>query len=115
MAFCTECGAQVGERGTFCGKCGAKVIVSDSHQKVEKRGNSGLAVASLALGIAGLFCLWPCAVLAIVLGATAKGRMERDPSLTGRSMARAGLYLGIAGLVEIILLVIGMLALVFPH
>jgi hypothetical protein len=50
---------------------------------------SGLAVASLVLGIVGF------SILAIIFGGVAIGQTGKDPNLSGRGMAVAGLVLGI--------------------
>jgi hypothetical protein len=49
---------------------------------------SGLAVASLVLGIIGF------SILAIIFGGVAIGQTGKDPNLGGRGMAVAGLVLG---------------------
>lgn len=71
-----------------------------------KRKTSGLAVASLVLGITCFF-LVPIigAILAIIFGALARGRIKRSGGeLGGKGMANAGLALGIVGLVVLVLL-----------
>jgi len=69
--------------------------------------NSGLAVASMVLGIIGivLFCLFaiPC-LLATIFGGIALGQMNKgNGSIGGRGMAIAGLVLGIIGIVLFVL------------
>jgi hypothetical protein len=55
----------------------------------------GGAIAALVCGLVGLLCFIP-AVVAIVLGASARGRIDRsNGQLTGRGMATAGMVLGI--------------------
>jgi len=62
-------------------------------------GNSGKAVASLVLGIAGfVVCPLVCSVLAIVFGKQAQNEISRNPALQGGGMATAGYILGIVGL-----------------
>lgn len=65
--------------------------------------NSGMAVASMVLGIVGivLFCLFaiPC-LLATIFGGIALGQINKgNGSIGGRGMAIAGLVLGIIGIV----------------
>jgi hypothetical protein len=63
---------------------------------------SGLALASLIFGVLGLTPLLPGvgAVAAILLGRTAKRRIDRSQGrLGGLQLARAGMMLGFAGLV----------------
>lgn len=63
---------------------------------------SGMAVASMVLGICGafLFCFFAVApLLATVFGAVALGQIRRSQgTVTGRGMAIAGLVLGIIGI-----------------
>jgi hypothetical protein len=68
---------------------------------------SGLAIASLACGIAG-FVVFPilASIAAIVLGISARGEIRRDPALGGEGMATAGLVLGWLG---VALAVLGLL------
>lgn len=55
---------------------------------------SGMAIASLVCGLAGLFCCLP-AVLAIVFGHVARGQIKRSGGMqTGGGLAMAGLVLG---------------------
>jgi hypothetical protein len=57
--------------------------------------SDGGAVAALVCGIVGVLCFIP-AIVAIVLGATARGRIDRsNGQLRGRGMATAGMVLGI--------------------
>lgn len=70
---------------------------------------SGMAIASLVLGILGLTLLPVFApVPAAVLGHVARGQIKRDPTLTGGGFALAGLVLGWIGiaLVAFIFLVV---------
>jgi len=62
------------------------------------RRTSGLAVAALACGIAGLV-VFPvlASIAAIVLGIMARDELRRDPTLDGEGMATAGLVLGWIG------------------
>lgn len=57
---------------------------------------SPLAIASLALGVAG-FIVLPVigALAAIVLGVMARKQIDRDANLGGRGLATAGLVLGV--------------------
>lgn len=62
---------------------------------------SGLAIASLVLGILG--CLMLPAPIAIVLGIIALVKMGKDPQLKGRGLAIAGVVLGTLGFVFAVL------------
>jgi len=70
--------------------------------------SQGLAVGSLVCGILGLIgcCAWPIAgplaIVAIVLGFVALGKVKADPaSFGGRGMAKAGVILGSLGLLAV--------------
>ena len=59
---------------------------------------SGLAIASLALGVIGLVAVPLIApVLAITLGRSAERELASDPLLGGDGLARAGIILGWIG------------------
>ena len=80
--------------------------------------NSGLAVASLVLGLVGLpmsgFTFGIPSILAVVFGHVALSQIRRDFSLAGRGMAIGGLvagYVVMAGWLFFLLVVIGLAAL----
>ena len=56
---------------------------------------SGLAVASMVLGILWLF--WIGSILAVIFGHVSLSQTQKDPSIGGRGMAIAGLTLGWVG------------------
>ena len=60
---------------------------------------SGYAIASLILGIAGLF-VFPIvpSILAIVFGHKAREDLRRDPAVGGDGLATAGIVLGWVGI-----------------
>ena len=62
------------------------------------RRTSGLAIAALACGIAGL-TVFPllASIAGIILGMMARTEIRADPNLDGDSMATAGLVLGWIG------------------
>ena len=77
---------------------------------------SGLAIASLALGVIGFFAVpLVASVLAIVLGRSAEREIARDPSLGGDGLARAGVVLGWIGVALVLgaLFFFGVLVLLF--
>ncbi len=88
MPFCSNCGAQIGEGDTWCSKCGARLapVVSPTV------GTSGLAIASLVLGILG-FLVGLLSIGAIVCGILGINRTGVG-KMGGRGMAIAGLILG---------------------
>jgi len=74
-------------------------------------GGSGLAVASMVLGIISLvlFCVWyiaiPCAIVGLVLGLIAGAKATRGEA-SGGGMAKAGIICSIIAIVLAILLVV---------
>ncbi len=100
--YCPKCGQQNADENKFCLKCGAALINKPTMEQAAPlpqrplgtARNSGLAVASLVLGIAGFFINF-LSILAIIFGAVAMGQTAKNPELKGRGMAIAGLVLGI--------------------
>lgn len=120
MAYCSKCGTQINEGSAFCQNCGAPapgaaaapapaatapppaqpVIAPPAGAK-----NSGLAVGSLVAGIVS-FIFNPIllvSLVAIILGAMAKSRLKKDPTLKGKGMSTAGIVLGVISLVVCII------------
>ena len=63
-------------------------------------GTNGKAVASMVLGICGfIVCPLVCSILAIIFGKQAEGEIALNPQQGGAGMARAGVIMGIVGLV----------------
>ncbi len=65
------------------------------------RPTSGLAVAALICGIAGVVLFWAlipvlASIAAVITGHMALGQIKRDPGIGGRGLAIAGLILGYA-------------------
>src|SRR3954454_22139197 len=55
----------------------------------------GLAIASLVVSLVGILCFGVVTgLVGIGLGVTARGRIDRDPTLKGRGIATAGVILG---------------------
>jgi Domain of unknown function (DUF4190) len=64
---------------------------------------SGLAIASLALGVVGVFAVPLIAsVVAIFLGMKAQEELARDPALAGEGLAKAGVILGWVGVALVV-------------
>jgi hypothetical protein len=57
---------------------------------------SGLAIASMVLGI--LWIYWLGSILAVIFGHIAISQASKDPTLRGKGMAIAGLVLGYIGI-----------------
>jgi hypothetical protein len=77
---------------------------------------SGLAVASLALGVLGLIsCMPPVGVVGLILGIMALRKMQRNPEITGKGFGIAGLVLGgICALLTLLLLIGIAAAIIMP-
>ena len=82
-----------------------------AEEGVGPRRTSGLALASLGLGLVGLFIAPLIAsTVAIVLGHLARRDLRRDSTLTGGGYALAGIVLGWVGVVIGVVFVILLLA-----
>ena len=69
---------------------------------------SGLAIASMVLGILWLY--WIGSILAVIFGHIAISQASKDPTIRGKGMAIAGLvlgYIGIGTLAIVVLVAIG--------
>jgi len=90
MPFCSQCGNQVGERDSFCGKCGAR-------QPIPAKPASRSPFADLSSRNASLLCYIPLVgwIPAIVILASARFKQDREV----RFNAFQGLYLFVAWLV----------------
>jgi len=108
--YCSKCGTQSSEGDVFCRKCGQPISgavptsapkatqtpappVTIAIQGAPEQRTSGLAIASLVLGILGI------SILAIIFGGIAISQTGKNPNLSGRGMAIAGFILGIVGIV----------------
>jgi len=108
---CVQCGAANAPDAGYCSKCGQPLSAAASPSAgaptstaPAARHTSGLAIASLVSGILSLLCLFPAAVLAIVLGYVARARIRRSGgALRGERMARAGVNLGFSGIILLII------------
>ena len=105
--FCPKCGTRVEEGTAFCPNCGAALSqpqtaapaapVAPVSSSVK---NSGMAVASLVLGIVGIFGGWHFSILAIIFGAVGLNQVNHsNGTVKGKSLATAGLILGIVDIV----------------
>lgn len=65
---------------------------------------SGLAIASMVLGIVWVY--WLGSILAIIFGHVAISQMRRDPNLRGKGMAIAGIVLGYVGVAIFVLAIL---------
>ena len=114
--FCAKCGTQVEEGSRFCQKCGTPVDPAvqptavtpqptavpqpGSFQPVVAVKTSGMAIASLVLGILGI------SLLAIIFGIIAISQINKSNGLlTGKGMAIAGIILGIISIIVTIIVI----------
>ena len=60
----------------------------------------GFAIASLVLGLVGLFVAGiPLGILAVIFGGVALGRVKKYPGIKGKGLAIAGLVIGLVAIV----------------
>lgn len=110
--YCEKCGAKHDERAMKCANCGYD-FSRNTRADVPQAGNAvastpGVAVASLVLGLLGLFCFVPIfGIPAIICGHVARKQINRSSGrLTGGGLALAGLILGYVGIVVSILMLV---------
>jgi uncharacterized membrane protein YvbJ len=108
--FCPQCGEKIPDDAKFCTKCGAALTAKVERARApapaaKGERTSGMAIASLILGILG-FIFNLLAILAIIFGAIGISQTNRDPNLKGRGLAIAGLVLGIIGSIGWIIAII---------
>lgn len=108
MIDCRMCGESIQASARMCRFCGEPVqMAGPMPGQYQSKPTSGMAVASMVLGIIGIvlsctIVFGVCALLAVIFGivgmnATSKGERE------GRGMAVAGLVMGIIGLAFVLL------------
>lgn len=106
--YCPNCGTLNDDQATFCVQCGTWLI--QDHTDPEEIRNrftqtSGFATASLVLGIIGII-INPLSIPAIIFGAIAINQTGKNPYLSGRGKAIAGLILGtIVAVIWILILI----------
>lgn len=133
--ICPQCGIETTAGAKFCNRCGAILesvelaeparTISQSAQEAsqpapttgfappafQQAPNSGMAIASLVLGITS-FCTCVTGIPAIILGFYALSEINRSQGmLRGRGMGIAGIITGITGTLFYIIYLIVMFAL----
>jgi hypothetical protein len=113
--YCSRCGVLNPDKAGYCSNCGAQlnqeavldtVITSPlpAAPKSPAPANlpaGGMAIASLILGIIGIFLIPLASILGIVFGSIGIHQASRGQA-GGRGKAIAGLALGIFGLLELV-------------
>lgn len=116
---CSKCGKEVESTWSFCPYCKAEITANVTTAEVQPqppvqqvayapvqvvgKKNDGLCIASMVLGICGIFPFYPLGIilgtLAIVFWKKGKDNLTGNQFLKGAGMATAGLVCGIIGVV----------------
>jgi hypothetical protein len=112
MKFCPICGQQIQDAALRCRHCKNWLLPPNPgavpHSAVfpyAPKTASGLAIASMVLGI--LWMYWVGSILALALGYLALREIRHDPQrINGKGMAKAGILLGWLGVATLFLAII---------
>ena len=117
--YCSKCGVQNADGATQCVNCGG--VLADAPQQAEVQAvsvavaeskTSGLAIASLVMGILSLFCSIFMAIPAIICGIIALVKISKsNGQLKGNGFAVAGITVPVVVMVVILPM---MLAILMP-
>ena len=110
MKYCWHCGRENQSEARYCRHCGAQFAQLPAvSAEAPLPQTSGMAIASLVLGIVWIY--WIGLILALIFGYLAKGEIDRDPQrVEGRGMAIAGIVLGWVGVATLVLALVALFA-----
>ena len=109
--FCSKCGKQNLDNAKFCSSCGTPITNTPNlqyapppqsqytAQPAAAQHTSGMAIASLVFGIIG------GSLFAIIFGAVALGQIGKDPNLSGKGLAIAGIILGVLWMIILVIII----------
>jgi len=115
--FCSRCGQTLSPGTTYCPTCGQQAALVNAGaagfppqtftgvpRTAVAQKTSGMAIASLVLGV--LWIYWLGSILALILGYLAKKEIRNsNDQLDGKGLATAGIVLGWVGISTMVLLI----------
>ena len=102
--YCPKCQTENADNAQVCQSCGASLTVTATQAAVPTK-NSGLAIASLVLGICGFPTLGLTAVVGLILGIVALGKIQKsEMKLSGKGLAIGGIVISAITLIIMIIL-----------
>jgi hypothetical protein len=112
MKYCPICGQQIQEAAVRCRYCKNWLVPSGAASEANSgvppypsTTTSGLAIASMILGI--LWVYWIGSIVALVLGYLALREIRQEPHrVQGKGMATAGIILGWVGVATLFLAIL---------
>jgi prepilin-type processing-associated H-X9-DG protein len=105
MMFCPKCGAENADGVQLCGSCSWVLTSTSAHGPNPEAKTSGLAIASLVLGILSFFTCFITAIPAIILGIVGLLKINKSSGqLKGMGLAIAGMALPVVAVPIIILM-----------
>jgi hypothetical protein len=118
--YCNNCGAQNPVESAFCSKCGNRLAQVQVANRLAQTTTAptprtnGMAITALVLSIISFLPLLAiCSIPAIILGVIALNQIKKEPAVTGKGMALAGLICGsITMVLWLCLIILGIVALV---
>ena len=112
--YCKNCGTLLADSAEFCTKCGHHSSKTNPSRQVGQgyvpppplptARNSGMAIASMVLGILWLY--WIGSILALIFGYIALSQIKQSPLIQGKGMAIAGVVLGWVGVGFLLLILV---------